>query len=455
MYGVSHQKAGLNWAGRFRRWSRERALADLVARVRDRRGEGETRRHGETADGSHAKWRRITGITVAVEGTLGAKERRKGLKRLVDWMRDTIQNAKCRMQNGNGSNPKSETRNPKEMQNGKTERHGRDARATETENGTGCSQPAEHHSGSHAAHPLPATRAVPLIKGDKTATELCLMQPWGVGVEEWAGAAGNSVERLCVELQISRARLSMLTKEYCGMTAQELVDGFRIRSVKRGIIERLREAACELWGTPGSFAAFKYCEPQRHRDTEDERGPGFRVPGSGYGERRESRPLTPRGLRPRRPSPTRGEGKCSAYFRMRAEDYASEERYEERARRVEELVAALRRNFDMEDWAARVGFANSARLKRACLNVVGRSLRAIERAFAEEVVRYYICAEDKVLREMACRDEENNPRVIRARWVYAKSEDAPREPFLDEWSKAEELASEWLEEMRRAFGGVT
>jgi hypothetical protein len=145
----------------------------------------------------------------------------------------------------------------------------------------------------------------------------------------------------------------------------------------------------------------------------------------------------------------------SRYFRMRPEEYASEERYEERARRIEELVAAMRRNFDMEDWAARVGFASAARLKRACLNVVGRSLRAIERAFAEEVVRYYLCAEDKVLREMACRDEENNPRVIRARWVYAKSEFAPKEPFLDEWSKAEELASEWLDEMRNAFGGVT
>jgi hypothetical protein len=26
---------------------------------------------------------------------------------------------------------------------------------------------------------------------------------------------------------------------------------------------------------------------------------------------------------------------------------------------------------------------------------------------------------------------------------------------LDEWSKAEELSSEWLGEMRAAFGGVT
>ena len=164
MYGVSHQKAGLNWAGRFRRWSRERALADawrLYCAPQRHRGTENGKGLGN-GNGGHEKWRRITGITVAVEGTLTAKERRKGLKRLVDWMRDTIQNAKCRMQNGNGSNPKSETRNPKEMQNGKTERHGRDTRATETENGTGCSQPAEHHSGSHAAHPLPATRAVPL-----------------------------------------------------------------------------------------------------------------------------------------------------------------------------------------------------------------------------------------------------------------------------------------------------
>ena len=101
-----------------------------------------------------------------------------------------------------------------------------------------------------------------------------------------------------------------------------------------------------------------------------------------------------------------------------------------------------------------MGFAGGARLKRACLNVLGRSLRAVERALAEEVVRYYICAEDKVLRQVACGDD-NNPRVIRARWIYGKSEDAPKEPFLDEWSKAEELARDWLERMKAAFGCVT
>jgi hypothetical protein len=265
-----------------------------------------------------------------------------------------------------------------------------------------------------------------------------MLQPWGIEAERWARAEGTSVERLCVELEISRARLSMLTKEYCGLSAQELVDGFRIRRVKRGIIERLREAAEKLWGMPGMLASWKYegftFSTQRHEDSKT---------------RREQTGGTAIWQNAGRAT------KQSRYFRMRPEEYAGEERYEERARRVEELVVALRRGFDLEDWAARVGFVNGARLKRACLNVVGRSLRAIERAFAEEVVRYYLCAEDKVLREMACRDEEHNPRVIRARWVYAKTETAPREPFLDEWSKAEELAGEWLEEMRRAFGGVT
>jgi hypothetical protein len=42
--------------------------------------------------------------------------------------------------------------------------------------------------------------------------------------------------------------------------------------------------------------------------------------------------------------------------------------------------------------------------------------------------------------------------VARARWLYHKSEDAPVEPFLDEWSKAEELTPEWLAWMKAALG---
>jgi len=54
-FGISHQKAGLNWPGRYKAWSRERALADAWEFWLQHKGtktrrheEGETGRHGDT-----------------------------------------------------------------------------------------------------------------------------------------------------------------------------------------------------------------------------------------------------------------------------------------------------------------------------------------------------------------------------------------------------------------------
>ncbi|MCY3018856.1 MAG: hypothetical protein NTW87_07495 [Planctomycetota bacterium] len=367
MFGISHQKAGLNWAGRYKDWSRERALAKAwrAWTQRKRKGSGFRVQGSGNGNGEHAKWRRITGITEAVEHTLTRKQRRAGLKRLVERI--------------------------KEFTTENTEN-------TEKRQGSGF--------------------RVQGIGNDERP--LSLTNDWGGGVESWAGSAGNSIESMCAELEVSRAGLTMLTKEYCGLTVQELADGYTIRRVKRGLVERLREAAQQLWGAPGSYAATKYeMEPQMNTDEH-----GYRVQGMAK--------------------------KRSRYFRMTAEDYYYEDRASERARRCEELAARMREDFDLEDWAARSGFASGARLKRACVNVLGRSLRALERALAAEVVRYYLCAEDKVLRQVACGAE--SARVARARWAYNQSEDPPTEPFLDEWSKAEELARDWLEKMREGFG---
>jgi len=244
------------------------------------------------------------------------------------------------------------------------------------------------------------------------------------------------VESLCAELQITRARLTMLTKEYCGLTAQELVDGFKVRGLRKLLVVRFRDAAERMWGWPGNFAAWKY--------------QGFRVPSrklgaeTGGGRDAETRRWGDAGTR----------GKRSRYFRMRPEEYAAEGRGEERERRIGELAREVRREFDLESWAASAGFGSGARLKRACVNVLGKSLRTLERQLAAEVVRYYLCAEDKALRIVAMA-KGDNPDVIRARWVYNESEDPPTEPFLDEWSKAEELAKDWLERMKAAFGCVT
>ena len=103
MFGISHQKAGLNWEGKFKEGSRERRLADAMKKKTGRHGEGETGRHGDAEtrrNGEHAKWRRITGITSAVEGALTGKERKEGLGRLVKWIENGIKNAELRIQNG-------------------------------------------------------------------------------------------------------------------------------------------------------------------------------------------------------------------------------------------------------------------------------------------------------------------------------------------------------------------
>jgi hypothetical protein len=122
----------------------------------------------------------------------------------------------------------------------------------------------------------------------------------------------------------------------------------------------------------------------------------------------------------------------------------------------------MREGFDLEEWAAEAGFGSGAKLKRAVLNVMGRTLKSVEKMLAAEVVRYYICAEEKVLREIACREESapspyplprgERGKVARARWLYHKSEDAPTEPFMDEWAKAEAFTKEWLEWMKGALG---
>ena len=87
MYGISHQKAGLNRPGRYKEGSRERRLLDALrnSKLEIRNSKEKEKEQKETL---HAKWTRITGITGAVEGKMTAKERRDGLKRLVERIKE-------------------------------------------------------------------------------------------------------------------------------------------------------------------------------------------------------------------------------------------------------------------------------------------------------------------------------------------------------------------------------
>ena len=123
--------------------------------------------------------------------------------------------------------------------------------------------------------------------------------------------------------------------------------------------------------------------------------------------------------------------------------------------RVSELLRALE-HFRVEEgdksaWARRLGFRSPREMNTACLDVLGKSIRQLEKALAAEIVQYYLAAEDKMLRELACREEDS---LIRrhARWLYHHDGVAPAEPFLDRWSALEFSRPEWLARMREMFG---
>jgi hypothetical protein len=102
--------------------------------------------------------------------------------------------------------------------------------------------------------------------------------------------------------------------------------------------------------------------------------------------------------------------------------------------------------------AIRVGFNSVERLNNACINVLGRSLEAIERVLSKEIVRYYIAAEDRTLREIASKDEQT-AYVARARYHYCgDDEKRPSQPYMDEWSAHVAFNKDWLKKMYQEFG---
>jgi len=94
--------------------------------------------------------------------------------------------------------------------------------------------------------------------------------------------------------------------------------------------------------------------------------------------------------------------------------------------------------------------ARVARLKAAVINIFGKSIKALLKIVAREVLEFYLCAEQKALRELASR-EPASAMVMRARTLYWDSEAAPREPFMDRWSVAEFGKRDWLMKMADAF----
>jgi len=256
-------------------------------------------------------------------------------------------------------------------------------------------------------------------------------------------------------LGISRARLTRLTKEYCGLSAGELVDGFKIRALRTELVTQLRAAAREMWGMPGEFAerlsvegAFSNGASLLSADCE-RRSRFFKtVDWKARREDAAGRVLELlSALKSRRADPSpyplpQGEGMYNGdgdgQLIVEASPFFEQTR----------MSAPP---CDLEGLAVRLGFESERKLKRACVTVFGKSLGAIERTLAAEIVEYYLCIEEKVLRDLASRVDES-AIVCRARYLYSGDDEyRPQAPFLDRYSAMEAFKVDWLKAMTEAF----
>ena len=236
-------------------------------------------------------------------------------------------------------------------------------------------------------------------------------------------ASKRSLARLCEKLGLSAAKLTQLTQEIQNISGAELLDGLKLRRMRGVLLEQFKAAAFSIWGSPGALSQQR-C---------------FAL-----------------GTETRRLEACATKGRRDAGGPSGLDCWAEQEETPaaELARRTQELLDAWerrQRGGNETPLFLRMNFASRAKLDRACVVVFGKTLRQTLMQAAREIVEFYLCAEDKVLRDLACKDEEL-AGVLRARWLYHKCDEAPEEPFLDRWSMMKTFRTQWLIAMWKEFG---
>ncbi len=389
--------------------------------------------------GPHPKWRRVTGITFAVEAILKRKQRKKGLKRLERWLEKNWKGVKLEA----AAKPTREGEAPAEPPVLNPSAVGQacvDATAPSSISQTdGAVQDqtssnlrgAQTRQGSAGASPSQlAVTFKPTVEDiifPRSPADLSLIKEWSTSADSWScvKARGPSLESLCRDLQIVKPELNHLMQEHCGLNADEVIDNFRLSKLRGALRDRVRQCARELWGSPGDVAMTKVHELREAEEFARQKRVKARLNGDEVDD--------PQAGKREFPSPT------------------GEEREIEKTERTAKLLRALEQTFDHEMWAQALGFTTLNKLKNACLRVLGRTLKSVMRIVAEEVVTFYIASEWKAMRRLASEDS-NDIYTRCARRLYWNSLDKPGEPFVDEWSAYEELKRDWLEGMVKEFG---
>jgi hypothetical protein len=294
------------------------------------------------------------------------------------------------------------------------------------------------------------------------AKKIQLTEGWDWNVRDWRGVdRGLSLEGICFRLGMSERKLNSLLRETHGISGAGLLDGFRVRNLRGCLIGQLRMAADRLWDVPGEFAKRRCMEPHPpapspfHREGENDDPPWSPLIKGGKTAAALRAPGTAGGRDARSPYLRAPNAKRSRYFRTQPWEFLGLEGGEDQRRRVEELLGMMDRvreenDFSLDAFAASLGFESVRNFRRACLNVMGRTLAQLERILAKEVVNYYLAAEERVLREICLRDDQHG---MRAREIYCgDAETFPTEPFCDLWSAWEQCKPEWLKKMKEEFG---
>ena len=264
-----------------------------------------------------------------------------------------------------------------------------------------------------------------LLAHPRTELQLLTMESRAEDVGSWDCARNGAVSlpRLCEKLSLSAAKLTQLTQEIQNISGGELLDGLKLRRLRGVLLEQFKAAAFSIWGSPGALAQQR-C----------------------FGMGTDTRSLEACATKGRRDA-----GSPSGLDAWAAQE---ETPAAELARRTAELLDAWderqRGGIDTPLFL-RMNFPSRAKLDRACVVVYGKTLRQTLNQAAREFVEFYLCAEDKVLRDLACKDEEL-AGVLRARWLYHRSDEAPEPPFLDRWSCAKTFRTMWLMALCKEFG---
>ena len=226
----------------------------------------------------------------------------------------------------------------------------------------------------------------------------------------------DPMRAVCVQLGISYNKLSAISKEATGLAAHEIADCIRAEELKERMRLKLRGFVLEQWGF-GGIQDFNsdHTEAAFRRRSSGKRGTILRfcADPQAVAERRDPYSL---GL----------PGKENLRWRLW------------------QMLKSSRRapDFDRATYAIEFGFANWARMRRACLLVYNKTPQQLEMDMLAEIADYYDVANDLHMRCAMLSDPGLTDDL------------KPQIPYCDKWSKAKFFRREWLARMAGEFGIV-